>query len=153
MEASNFLSNRLWWGYNIKSMWSYGWVDPGHVRMGPCKDVFVILKCYFEVLYPSSIRSESLYFIPPSSQARGQLLLPLQQVSTLANKLLRLASPNLIQEVSPLHLSQMHPLNFPSTSSIKSSKDLDSTTNHLLPPLGPSIIPQQLSFLSKVVNL
>ena len=55
-------------------------------------------------------RRSKLYFLPSSSQTRDQLLssLPLQQVSTPANKQLRLASPNLIQEVSPLHLSQMH---------------------------------------------
>ena len=56
-------------------------------------------------------RHSNLYFLPLSSQTRDQLLSspPLQQVSTPANKLLRLASPNLIQEVSPLHLSQNAP--------------------------------------------
>ena len=81
-------------------------------------------------------RRSNQYFLPPSSQTRDQLLssLPLQQASTPSNKLIRLASPNLIQEVSPLHFSQMHPLNFPPTLSTKSSKDLESTAKHLLPP-------------------
>lgn len=42
-----------------------------------------------------------------------------------------------------LHLCispKIHPLNFPPTSSTKSSKDLDSTTNQLLPPLEASFM-------------
>ena len=91
---------------------------------------------------PSSFeRRSNLYFLPSSSQTRDQPLssLPLQQVSIPASNLLRLTSPNLIQDVIPLHHSQMHPLSLPPTSSIKISKDFDSTANQLLPPLGTSI--------------
>ena len=73
-------------------------------------------------------RLSNQYFLPSSSQTRDQPLssLPQQQVSIPASNLLRLTSLNLIQDVIPLHLSQMHPLSLPPTSSIKISKDFDS---------------------------
>ena len=75
----------------------------------------------------------SLYFLPLSSQARAPFLSPLslQQSLTPPNKQRKLASPNLIQDVTPLHLSQMQPLNFPPSTSARSSKDLASAANQL----------------------
>ena len=84
-----------------------------------------------------------LYFLPPSSQPRTQLLLSisLQQASTTSSKQCKLTSPNLIHEEIPLLLSQIYPFSFPPTSSTEISNDLDSTTNQLLPPLAAPTSP------------
>ena len=91
-------------------------------------------------------RRSNLYFLFPSSQpiAQSWLLTSPQQASTPSNKHRKLASPNLIQEETPLLLSQMQTFSFPPNSSTKISKDLDSTTKQLLPPLATPASPHAL---------
>ena len=82
-------------------------------------------------------RLSSLYFLSASSHFvnRSWLRAIFSQSSKPRSRCRRLLSPNLIHDVTPLHLSQMDHFNFLLFSSIAISNDLASTTNQALPPL------------------
>ena len=78
-----------------------------------------------------------LYRLPSSSHTFSQTetLVALPQSSKPVNKRLKLRLPNLIHEVIPFLLSQMHPFNPFFASSTSISNDLASKANHFFPPL------------------